>query len=209
MAKLETKKIKTGLVKSIDWNQKCPVTGRYAVKIDKSRTFNDYFGIIRDEPFVTQTDNDVAPKVTAAGSPTTKIALPAKKKVIGKPTKIKGSASEGIVLSTSELKPLDKTKPGYFVEKESGVTQMDGYRNADKDLHGEVRNYDALTEGVIESIYNYFNGKREGLAVLYDYYTGLIKESGSYKNGEKNGEWKRYKNGVVVGTDTYINGVKQ
>ena len=104
------------------------------------------------------------------------------------------------------LKPLDKNKTGYFSEKAGSKIIREGYKKGD-DMNGEVRMYD--DEGRLEHIYTYINNEANGYEAEYDPETGNILSSGNNKAGSKDGEWKRYNNGKVVGTDTYVDGDKQ
>ena len=109
-------------------------------------------------------------------------------------------------LNAASLKPLDKSKPGYFTEKSGGVVLTEGYKK-DGVAHGEMRMYDG--DGKLEHVYTYANNELNGYAAEYDPETGELLESGNHKAGERDGEWKRYKNGKVIGMDTYVNGEQQ
>ena len=101
---------------------------------------------------------------------------------------------------------MDKTKAGYFAEKAEGKIVREGYKKGD-DMNGEVRMYNE--EGKLEHIYTYVLNEANGYEAEYDSATGNILASGINKSGMRDGEWKRYKDGKVVGTDTYVNGDKQ
>jgi hypothetical protein len=110
-------------------------------------------------------------------------------------------------LNSNSLKPLDKNKAGYYVQKEGDIVLAEGYKKDNRNI-GERREYDE--QGKLNHISTFDeNGKKSGLGVEYDPATGNILSTGNYKNFLKDGEWKRYKNGKLVGTDTYEKGVKQ
>ncbi len=108
--------------------------------------------------------------------------------------------------SASAIKPLDKTKPGYFEEKSDDKKFMyrNGYQTSPGVYHGEVREYES---NALEKIIIYTNGIEDGLYVIFS--DGKIEWNGNYKNGKKDGAWKHYKNGVLEETEKYINGEKQ
>jgi hypothetical protein len=108
--------------------------------------------------------------------------------------------------SAAAVKPLDKTKPGYFEEKSDDKKFMyrNGYQTSPGTYHGEVREYDNNT---LEKIITYTNGVEDGLYVIFS--DGKLEWAGTYKNGKKEGAWKHYKNGVLEETEKYVNGVKQ
>ena len=108
--------------------------------------------------------------------------------------------------STTSVKPLDKTKPGYFEEKSDDKKYMyrNGYQKSEGVYHGEVREYEA---NQLEKIITYTNGVEDGLYVIFS--DGKIEWSGNYKNGKKDGAWKHYKDGMLEETEKYINGEKQ
>ncbi|MCD6068965.1 MAG: hypothetical protein K0S33_3791 [Bacteroidetes bacterium] len=108
--------------------------------------------------------------------------------------------------SAAAVKPLDKTKPGYFEEKSDDKKFMyrNGYQLSPGVYHGEVREYEA---NQLEKIITYTNGVEDGLYVVFS--DGKIEWSGNYKNGKKDGTWKHYKNGVLEETEKYVDGTKQ
>lgn len=108
--------------------------------------------------------------------------------------------------SAASVKPLDKTKPGYFEEKSDDKKFMyrNGYQTSPGTYHGEVREYDNNT---LEKIITYTNGVEDGLYVIFS--DSKVEWAGTYKNGKKDGAWKHYKNGVLEETEKYVNGVKQ
>jgi hypothetical protein len=117
------------------------------------------------------------------------------------------TSSASSPLNANSLKPLDKNKAGYYSQKNGDKVLAEGYRKDSKNI-GERREYDA--QGRLNRISTFDeNGQKNGLGAEYDPATGNILATGNYKNASKDGEWKRYKNGKVVGTDTYINGTKQ
>lgn len=104
------------------------------------------------------------------------------------------------------VKPLDKTKPGYFVEKNGSIITREGYKKGGT-LNGEVRDYN--DDGKIRSIYTYVNDEKTGYSATY-YDNGKIELTGNYKNGEKDGEWKEYDpDGKLLNTKKYLNGEVQ
>lgn len=108
--------------------------------------------------------------------------------------------------NASTLKPLDKSKPGYFANKNGGQITLEGYKNKNGQINGEVRRYE---EGKLREVSTYVNDEKNGPASLYNE-NGNIEASGNYKNGAKDGEWKRYnENGKFAGTDVYVDGEKQ
>lgn len=133
----------------------------------------------------------------------TKEPVVAEKPASNTPTSVSSAPS---ALNASSLKPLDKKQAGYFVEKSGNVVLMEGYKK-DGIAHGEVRMYD--DDGKLEHVYTYANNELNGYAAEYDPETGALVESGNHKAGERDGEWKRYKNGKVIGMDTYVNGEQQ
>lgn len=108
--------------------------------------------------------------------------------------------------SAVAVKPLDKTKPGYFEEKSEDKKYMfrNGYQKSEGVYHGEVREYES---NQLEKIITYTDGIEDGLYVIFS--DGKIEWSGNYKNGKKDGAWKHYKNGVLEETEKYVNGEKQ
>jgi antitoxin component YwqK of YwqJK toxin-antitoxin module len=108
------------------------------------------------------------------------------------------------VKNISQLKPLDKTKQGYFVEKDDEVISMEGYKLNGK-LHGEVREYSG---GKVISVVTYNNDVQNGPFMNYDE-KGQLKLTGSYKNGNPDGNWQHYENGVLKHTEKYVNGELQ
>ncbi|OFY95964.1 MAG: hypothetical protein A3K10_03650 [Bacteroidetes bacterium RIFCSPLOWO2_12_FULL_31_6] len=126
------------------------------------------------------------------------------KTTVTKTATTKTSTSSG-ALTASALKPLDKSKAGYFVEKDGSQIIQEGYKKGDA-RNGEVRVYD---EGKLRSVTTYANDEKNGAAALY-YANGNLEESGNYKNDNKEGEWKRYTEaGKLAGTDVYVDGEKQ
>lgn len=109
------------------------------------------------------------------------------------------------VASVSSLKPLDKTKLGYFVEKDGTAIAQEGYKIGGK-LNGEVRTY---TEGKVREISMYVNDEKNGLSTSY-YANGKVELRGNMKNGEKDGEWKEYdEDGNLISAKKYLNGEVQ
>jgi antitoxin component YwqK of YwqJK toxin-antitoxin module len=107
--------------------------------------------------------------------------------------------------TTPILKPLDKTKPGYFSENDGDHITLEGYKKGDK-LNGEVRVY---SEGKIREISMYINDEKNGPATFY-YDNGKIEMAGNMKNNEKDGEWKEYgDDGKLRSTKKYLNGEVQ
>ncbi|MGZ4047825.1 MAG: toxin-antitoxin system YwqK family antitoxin [Bacteroidia bacterium] len=129
------------------------------------------------------------------------------KKITTKTTSAASSTSTS-ALNAKSLKPLDKTKPGDFAEKnDAGKVTREGYKKGNEVMIGEVRVYD--DEGHLAHIYTYANGEKTGYEAEYDQETGNIIKAGNNKAGQKDGEWKRYKDGKAVGSDTYVDGEKQ
>jgi hypothetical protein len=109
-----------------------------------------------------------------------------------------------LVKDASKLPPLDKTKPGYFEEKyENGKISLQGYK-LNGAMVGEAREYISNDKSV--TIVHYVNGVKEGYSVVYGY-DGKLKSEGYFKNDLMEGEWKNYKNGVLVETEMYKEGV--
>ncbi len=127
------------------------------------------------------------------------------------PVKTSGTIGKTIITtvaptSATAVKPLDKTKPGYFEEKSDDKKFMyrNGYQTSPGTYHGEVREYDNNT---LEKIITYSNGVEDGLYVIFS--DGKVEWAGTYKNGKKDGAWKHYKSGTLEETEKYINGEKQ
>jgi len=149
--------------------------------------------------FVKGTSNSSNTKTEVKTNTTTET-----KTTVTKTTTTKTSTSSG-ALTASALKPLDKSKAGYFVEKDGSQITQEGYKKGDA-RNGEVRVYD---EGKLRSVSTYVNDEKNGAAALY-YANGNLEESGNYKNDNKDGEWKRYTEaGKLAGTDIYVDGEKQ
>ena len=119
-------------------------------------------------------------------------------------TPVKTSATNNAAsnAAASALKPLDKKKPGYFVEKDGAQITSEGYKKGDA-LNGEVRNY---TDGKIREVLMYVNGQKNGLSTTY-FDNGQVDMTGNYKNDEKDGEWKFYNDsGKLKETKKFLNG---
>jgi hypothetical protein len=105
-----------------------------------------------------------------------------------------------------KLPSMDKTKSGYKEKKnDDGVLQAQ-YYEVNGEYEGEYRKY---SEGKLEEVMHYKKGKQNGAYAYYDIYSGKIMEEGNYVDDHKEGIFKRYKNGNLVGTDTYVKGEKQ
>lgn len=108
-------------------------------------------------------------------------------------------------LTAASLKPLDKKKPGYFIEKDGAQIRREGYKKGNQ-LNGEVRDY---TDGRIREVSFYTNNEKSGLSTYY-FENGQIDMVGNMKNGEKEGEWKFYNDeGKLKETKKYSNGEVQ
>jgi antitoxin component YwqK of YwqJK toxin-antitoxin module len=171
----------------------CNLSGnKIELKVEKSLAYKDEFGIIgkgSDKSFGNNSGN----------------------LTINNTVVVKNEVSVGTTKTTagsgaaSALKPLDKTKPGYFVEKDGAVIEKEGYKKGDK-LNGEMRSYE---EGKIREVTFYVNGAKNGLSTLY-HDNGGIDMTGNYKNDEKDGEWKKYdEDGKLEQAKKYLNGEVQ
>lgn len=92
--------------------------------------------------------------------------------------------------------PVIKNGPRYEVE----FFRADNTRLKTCSYLPKVVNYQlSLDEGV---------AVKDGPFIFYDA-QGNRESEGSYTDDKKTGEWKLYKNGVLVATEQYIDGVKQ
>mgnify|MGYP001572120946 CR=1 FL=1 len=120
-------------------------------------------------------------------------------------TTTNNTSTSSNAVTPSALKPLDKKKPGYFVEKDGDQISREGYKKGDA-LNGEVRVYD---EGKIREVSIYLNNQKNGQSTMY-YENGKVEMTGNYKNDEKDGEWKIYNDsGKLKETKKYLNGEVQ
>lgn len=108
--------------------------------------------------------------------------------------------------SALAVKPLDKTKPGYFEEKSEDKKFMyrNGYQKGEGVYHGEVREYE---NNQLEKIIVFTDGIEDGLYVTFS--DGKVEWQGTYKNGKKDGVWKHFNNGQLQESEKYIQGEKQ
>ena len=108
--------------------------------------------------------------------------------------------------SAVAVKPLDKTKPGYFEEKSEDKKFMyrNGYQKGEGVYHGEVREYE---NNQLEKIIVFTDGVEDGLYVTFS--DGKVEWQGTYKNGKKDGVWKHFNNGQLQESEKYIHGEKQ
>lgn len=127
------------------------------------------------------------------------------------PAKTTGVVAKTIITtvaptSAAAVKPLDKTKPGYFEEKSEDKKFMyrNGYQKGEGVYHGEVREYE---NNQLEKIIVFTDGIEDGLYVTFS--DGKVEWQGTYKNGKKDGVWKHFSNGQLQETEKYINGEKQ
>ena len=111
----------------------------------------------------------------------------------------------GVVKTQAQLKPLDKTKPGYFEEKDGGKITRAGYKKGD-DYLGEVREYN--TDGTVSEVNVYSDGVQDGLFLRFDG-DGKLETSGYYKKGNNDGTWQWFSNGVLSKTTKYVDGQEQ
>lgn len=197
----KSEKIPVTTCKDCPWdiNAACPVTGKKVdLKVEKSGAYLEHIGLIKGSGSSNSSSSTKNTQVKTT---------PAKVEVkTTTPTKTTATATSN-ASSTSSVKPLDKTKPNYFAEKnEDGKITREGYKKGEVML-GELRMYS--DEGKLTTIYTYSNDEKNGPYAEYDPETGNILLSGQYKNGEKDGEWIRYNNGKKAGTDIYVNGEKQ
>lgn len=136
---------------------------------------------------------------------------PLKTETPAKTSSTTSSSSTGSVITTTiiktqaALKPFDKTKPGYFEEKDGGKISRAGYKKGD-DYNGEVREYN--TDGTVSEINIYKDGVQDGLSLKFDD-DGKLSLSGFYKNGNQDGTFQWYSNGVLQKTAKYVNGEEQ
>ena len=133
---------------------------------------------------------------------------PAKSETLVKTSPITGKTIITTVATTSAVavKPLDKTKPGYFEEKSEDKKFMyrNGYQKSEGVYHGEVREYE---NNQLEKIIVYTDGVEDGLYVTFS--EGKVEWQGTFKNGKKDGIWKHFSNGQLQETEKYVNGEKQ
>lgn len=165
----------------------CEVNGRaFPYKIESANYSKDFF------------------IVKKGGSPTSNNTTTEVKTITKTETKlIPATGNPNQPFTLTGLKPLDKTKPGYFAEKDGSKITREGYKKGSA-LNGEVRDYN--DDGKIRSIYTYVNDEKNGYSATY-FDTGKIELTGNYKNGEKDGEWKEYdSDGKLLSTKKYLNG---
>jgi len=175
-----------------DENVPCTVTGKKVeLKIEKSLAYNDNLGIIKGSGgnSNSKSNTNIEEKTTTTKTTVTKTT----------------STTKTTPISNSTIKPLDKTKPGYFAEKDGDVIKYEGYKKGGK-LNGEVRIYD---DGKLTEICMYVNDEKNGLSTRY-YENGKISAQGNMKNNQQDGEWKYFdSDGKNPETKKYINGEAQ
>jgi len=77
------------------------------------------------------------------------------------------------------------------------VTEIIHFVNGIKE--GNYKRYSAL--GLLYQDLNYHHGKLNGLATYYERKTGKLLSKGLFKDNQRVGTWRHYKNGEFIGTD--------
>lgn len=136
--------------------------------------------------------------------------------------------SAGIVETVSFFKEgkLEGPQKKYYENRRDRLSEISNYKDGLKDgksvwfdmegnLVAEYNYQNGLLEGPQKSFYA--NGKLRSIDSFvknqyegesFEYYdTGIVKVSGQYVHGEKNGKWQKFDaTGKLAGTETYKNG---
>jgi antitoxin component YwqK of YwqJK toxin-antitoxin module len=212
-------------------SESCVIPGKKVdIKIEKSPAYQDNLGIIKGGGAPTNTANNTNSSADNTNTTITKSSN--NNTVSASPSSGNSASASPSPNNAANLPALDKAKQYYFADKGAdGNIIREGYKNGSMGYVGEVRQYmggklstvftyvknsydgpsaqyDTKTGNLIKSC-NYKSNKMDGAYSEYDPQTGSLILEGTYKNGKRDGEWKRYRNGKVVGTDTYVDGVKQ
>jgi antitoxin component YwqK of YwqJK toxin-antitoxin module len=110
---------------------------------------------------------------------------------------------EGAVIATREFNPKDNS--AYTIIYNQKKNKVSEGKTVNKLHEGEWKYYHQNSK-VLMTIENYKNGKLEGVLQAF-YPDGKIAEETTYKNGVKNGPYKKYTTkGIVLEESTYKNG---